>query len=68
MAANKVFAAEKLAMPVLGIGGERLGPVVKSSLAAVAADTRAVTIPNCGHWVVEERTAEFHAARGEFLG
>jgi pimeloyl-ACP methyl ester carboxylesterase len=67
-AANKSFAAEKLAMPVLGIGGERLGPVVKASIEAVAADTRAVTIPNCGHWVVEERTAEFLKAFGAFLG
>lgn len=67
-AANKGYAAEKLAMPVLGIGGERLGPAVKASIEAVAADTRAVTIAQCGHWVVEERTAEFLAALHEFLG
>jgi pimeloyl-ACP methyl ester carboxylesterase len=66
-ATNKSFAAEKLAMPVLGIGGERLGPALKASIEAVAADTRAVTIAKCGHWVVEERAPEFLAAIGEFL-
>lgn len=68
VAANKGFAAEKLAMPVLGIGGERLGPVLKASIEAVAANTRAVTIPRCGHWVVEERTPELLAVFGDFLG
>ncbi|MGH7002454.1 MAG: alpha/beta fold hydrolase [Alphaproteobacteria bacterium] len=67
-AANKGFAAEKLAMPVLGIGGDRLGPVLKGIIAAIATASRAVTILNCGHWVVEERTAEFLAALEEFLG
>jgi pimeloyl-ACP methyl ester carboxylesterase len=68
VAANKGFAAEKLAMPVLGIGGERLGPVVKATIEAVATTTQSVTLPRCGHWVVEERTAEFLAALSEFLG
>jgi pimeloyl-ACP methyl ester carboxylesterase len=68
VAANAGFAAEKLAMPVLGIGGERLGPALKATIEAVAANTRAETIQRCGHWVVEERTAEFLAALGDFLG
>lgn len=68
IAANAGFAAEKLAMPVLGIGGERLGPALKATIEVVAANTRAVTLPHCGHWVVEERTAEFLAALGDFLG
>jgi pimeloyl-ACP methyl ester carboxylesterase len=68
IAANTGFAAERLAMPVLGIGGERLGPALKATIEAVAANARAVTIPRCGHWVVEERTAEFLAALGDFLG
>ncbi|MCW5771279.1 MAG: alpha/beta hydrolase [Rhodospirillaceae bacterium] len=67
-AANKGFAAEKLACPMLGIGGDRLGPVLKGITAAVAGDARAVTIGQCGHWVVEERPAEFLAALREFLG
>ena len=66
-AANKAFAAEKLAMPVLGIGGERLGPVVKATIENVATTTTSVTIPRCGHWVVEERTPEFLAAIQKFL-
>lgn len=67
-AANKTFAAEKLAVPALGIGGDRLGPVLKGIMAAIATDSRATTIPNCGHWVVEERPVEFLAALEEFLG
>jgi len=67
-AVNKGFAAEKLAMPALGIGGDRLGPALKGIMASVATDSRAVTVANCGHWVVEERTAEFLAALTEFLG
>ena len=66
-AANKVFAAEKLSLPVLGIGGDRLGPILKSIVGSIATDSRAVTLKDCGHWVVEERTAEFLAALGEFL-
>jgi pimeloyl-ACP methyl ester carboxylesterase len=67
-AANKAFAATKLAMPVLGIGGDRLGPMLKGIVEAIGTNARAVTIKNCGHWVVEERTVEFLAALGEFLG
>jgi len=67
-AANKAFAATKLAMPVLGIGGDRLGPVLKGIVEAIGTNARAVTLKNCGHWVVEERTAEFLTALGEFLG
>lgn len=67
VAANKGFAAERLAMPVLGIGGERLGPVVKATIENVATATQSVTIPRCGHWIVEERTPEFLAAIEKFL-
>jgi pimeloyl-ACP methyl ester carboxylesterase len=67
-AANKAFAETKLAIPVLGIGGDRLGPVLKGIVEAIGSDARAVTIKDCGHWVVEERPAEFLAALGAFLG
>jgi len=67
-AANKEFAATKLAMPVLGIGGERLGPVLKGVIETIAADARTVTFKDCGHWVIEEKTAEFVAVLGDFLG
>lgn len=67
-AANKAFAATKLEMPVLGIGGDRLGPVLTGIAAAIATKDDAVTIKECGHWVVEERTAEFLAALDAFLG
>jgi pimeloyl-ACP methyl ester carboxylesterase len=66
-AANKAFAATKLEMPVLGIGGDRLGPMLKGIAAAIATKGDAVTIKECGHWVVEERTPEFLAALRAFL-
>jgi pimeloyl-ACP methyl ester carboxylesterase len=67
-AANKEFAATRLAMPVLGIAGERLGPVLKGIIETIAADARTVAFKDCGHWVVEERPAEFLAAATDFLG
>lgn len=67
-AANRQFAAAKLAMPALGIGGERFGPVLKGIMESVASDARTVAVKNCGHWVVEERGPEFLAALGDFLG
>jgi len=66
-AAAKGYAAEKLACPTLGIGGDRLGPVLKGIMATIATSANAVTIVNCGHWVVEERPAEFLAVVKAFL-
>jgi pimeloyl-ACP methyl ester carboxylesterase len=66
--ANKKLAADKLAIPALGIGGDRLGPVLEGIMAAIAQDGRAVTIENCGHWVVAERTDAFLQELTGFLG
>lgn len=65
--ANSGFAGQKLDIPVLGIGGDRLGPVLQGIVSSISDDSRAVTIENCGHWIVAERPQEFLAALGDFL-
>ncbi len=50
------WAKTKLKLPVLALGGElSLGELTPKLYAAVAEDVRAVVIPQCGHWVAEER-------------
>ena len=65
--ANKASAEEKLGIPVLGIGGDRLGPVLQGIVSSMSDDARAVTVENCGHWVVAERPDEFLKALTDFL-
>lgn len=65
--ANKELAAQKLDIPALGIGGDRLGPVLQGIMASIAEDGRAITIENCGHWVVAEQTEEFVDKLAGFL-
>ena len=67
-AANKEFAAEKLSIPVLGIGGDRLGPVLKGIVSSLSDDAHVKTIADCGHWVVAERPNQFVGAVNDFLG
>ncbi|MEQ8695184.1 MAG: alpha/beta hydrolase [Bauldia litoralis] len=65
---NKALAEEKLTIPTLGIGGDRLGPVLSGIMAAIAEDGRAVTLQDCGHWVAAERPRELADALAGFLG
>jgi hypothetical protein len=45
----------KLAMPVLSIGGEKAnGAALAQQVQLVATNARSVTLPNTGHWVMEE--------------
>jgi pimeloyl-ACP methyl ester carboxylesterase len=57
-----VFAGGfKLPMPALGIGGggpRGRGEAVIESLRRVAVDADGGTIPDCGHWVPEEKPQE----------
>ena len=57
---NLVFAQTPLTIPVLGLGGEAsFGPLMQAALSPVVADTAlltTVTVPNAGHWLVEEQT------------
>ncbi len=64
---NRKLAETKLDIPALGIGGDRLGPVLKGIMGAIATDGTAVTIENCGHWVAAERTEAFAKVLGDFL-
>src|SRR5467141_3578849 len=45
----------KLTMPVLSIGGEKAnGAALGQQVQLVATNARTVTLPNTGHWVMEE--------------
>ena len=65
--ANKALAEKKLDIPVLGIGGDRLGPVLQGIMGAIAENGSAVTLENCGHWVVAEQTDAFIGTLADFL-
>src|SRR3954469_6616833 len=49
------LAQTKLTMPVLSIGGEKAnGAALAQQIQLVATNARSVTLPNTGHWVMEE--------------
>jgi pimeloyl-ACP methyl ester carboxylesterase len=49
------FSQTKLTMPVLSIGGEKAyGAALAQQVRLVAMNARSVTLPNTGHWVMEE--------------
>jgi pimeloyl-ACP methyl ester carboxylesterase len=53
---NERHSKTKLAMPVLALAGEAcLGPLTKQCLELAADDVRGGVIPQCGHWIGEER-------------
>jgi pimeloyl-ACP methyl ester carboxylesterase len=56
---NKAFvAAGKLTMPVLAVGGEKsFGPMMATVMRAAATNVTEATVPNSGHWVMEENPA-----------
>jgi pimeloyl-ACP methyl ester carboxylesterase len=53
---NREFVAKgKLAMPVLAIGGEKsFGPMMATVMRAAATNVEEATVPDAGHWVMEE--------------
>jgi pimeloyl-ACP methyl ester carboxylesterase len=60
--------ADRLTMPVLGIGGERsFGDLVGPALQAVADDVQSVVIPGAGHFLAEESPAELLDVLNPFL-
>jgi len=60
--------ADRLTMPVLGIGGERsFGDLVGPALQAVADDVQSVIIPGAGHFLAEESPAELLDVLNPFL-
>jgi pimeloyl-ACP methyl ester carboxylesterase len=55
-AQNERHAESKLEMPILAMAGEAcLGPLTKQCLELAATDVRGGVIPQCGHWIAEER-------------
>ncbi len=57
-----------LTIPVLALGGEhRYGPRIVAMLQEFATDVTGGSIPDCAHWVPEERPAEVTRALMDFL-
>lgn len=55
-------------IPVLALGGDhRWGPKIVAMLEEFATNVSGGSIPNCGHWVVEERPAETAEALLKFF-
>ena len=49
------FSQTKLPMPVLSIGGEKAnGAALGRQVQLVATNAKSVTLPNTGHWLMEE--------------
>jgi pimeloyl-ACP methyl ester carboxylesterase len=62
------FSRTKLTMPVLSIGGEKAnGDALAQQVQLVAEHPTTVTLPNTGHWLMEERPQETIAALVQFL-
>jgi len=67
-AQNQTYAATKLPMPVLAIGGEQwLGGAMKASFERVADDLSAAVIAGCAHFVPEEAPERLTELLLEFL-
>lgn len=65
---NAEFAKQKLTIPVLAVGGANsIRELAVKSMEAVADNVKGVVIPQCGHWVPEERPTEFLDAVVPFL-
>ncbi|WP_342362333.1 alpha/beta hydrolase [Terrarubrum flagellatum] len=65
---NKPEVANKLAMPVLAIGGEKsFGAMEAVVMRNAATDVTEVVIPKSGHWLMEEEPVATIAAIRKFL-
>ena len=63
------FSQTKLTMPVLSIGGEKaLGAALAQQVQLVAMNSKSITLPNTGHWVMEENQQATMDALVSFLG
>jgi pimeloyl-ACP methyl ester carboxylesterase len=62
------FAQTKLTFPVLSIGGDKAnGAALARQVRLVATNTKSVTLPNTGHWVMEENPQATTDALRSFL-
>jgi pimeloyl-ACP methyl ester carboxylesterase len=65
---NRSVLANKLAMPVLAVGGEKSsGADVASMMRNAATDVSEVVIPGAGHWLMEEAPQPTIAAVRAFI-
>ena len=65
---NLKTARTKLPMPVLTLGGEKtMGRFMVPMLRTVADDVRGGSIPECGHYIAEEKPDLLLAKLDEFL-
>ncbi|MBB4860631.1 pimeloyl-ACP methyl ester carboxylesterase [Novosphingobium chloroacetimidivorans] len=66
---NREFvAAGKLTMPVLAIGGAKsFGPMMATVMRFAADDVTEATIPDAGHWLMEEQPTATIATVRRFL-
>lgn len=63
------FARTKLTMPVLSIGGDKAnGDALRAQVKLVATNATSITLPNTGHWLMEERPEETTEALLRFVG
>lgn len=64
---NRSFQ-QKLAIPVLAVGGESaIGSSIGAAMNKIATDVTIKVIVNCGHYVPEERPSEFSETLLEFV-
>lgn len=64
---NRSFQ-QKLAIPVLAIGGESaVGASIGAAMNKIATTVTTKVVPNCGHYVPEERPSEFTETLLEFI-
>lgn len=67
-AQNAVSARTKLQMPVLALGGQSsFGPLMVPMVQLVADNVQGGSIPDCGHWINEEKTDYLLAQLTAFL-
>jgi pimeloyl-ACP methyl ester carboxylesterase len=60
---NQNFAKSKLQMPVLTIAGEKaVGDALAIQARDLGTNVTAITFPNTGHWLMEERPVETREA------
>ena len=66
---NKAFLKKgKLAMPVLGVGGEKsFGSAMADVMRFAADNVQAGVVPDAGHWIMEENPSATISMVREFL-
>jgi pimeloyl-ACP methyl ester carboxylesterase len=65
---NAAFAAKKLEMPMLVLGGERAsGPTLIEQARIVATNVRSNIVKGSGHWLMEEAPDAVVPQLTEFL-